>query len=230
MTKIQTPVQRDKNRVSSGVRSHRVSGRGMARVRAAAVIGAISICALGAVQASGATTGGGGVVVPDSVPFGYRTLRVGMTGPDVKILNGIVKSKTYSKGVTLTQNFKNPTAVAVKRFQGDHSLRRTGIVNSGTAKALTRTMKRGGASWYGPGMWGNQTACGQTLRPRTIGVAHKTLPCGTKVTFQYHGRAVIARVIDRGPYVKGRMWDLTAAAQKALNFDGVANIRYAIAK
>ncbi len=37
------------------------------------------------------------------------------------------------------------------------------------------------SSWYGPGLYGNTTACGQTLRPDTVGVAHKTLPCGTKV-------------------------------------------------
>ena len=61
-----------------------------------------------------------------------------------------------------------------------------------------------------------QTACGQTLRPTTIGVAHRNLPCGTMVKFVYEGQAVIAPVIDRGPYVKGRAWDLTAAASEAL--------------
>src|SRR6187431_909593 len=74
----------------------------------------------------------------------------------------------------------------------------------------------GGASWYGPGLWGNKTACGQTLRPRTMGVAHKTLPCGTTVKFVYHGRAAITEVIDRGPYVHGRAWDLTKAVSDAL--------------
>lgn len=87
----------------------------------------------------------------------------------------------------------------------------------------------GGASWYGPGLWGNSTACGQTLRPRTMGVAHKTLPCGTTVKFVYHGRAVITRVIDRGPYVHGRAWDFTKAVSDALGFEGVGRVRYAIA-
>jgi rare lipoprotein A len=86
-----------------------------------------------------------------------------------------------------------------------------------------------GASWYGPGLYGNKTACGQTLRASTIGVAHKTLPCGTMVKFAYEGRAVIAPVIDRGPFVKGRAWDLTAAASEALEFEGVGLLRYAIA-
>jgi rare lipoprotein A (peptidoglycan hydrolase) len=86
-----------------------------------------------------------------------------------------------------------------------------------------------GASWYGPGLWGNKTACGATLRPGTLGVAHKTLPCGTAVKFVYHGRALVTRVIDRGPYVKGRAFDLTQAASEALDFEGVGRLRYAVA-
>jgi rare lipoprotein A (peptidoglycan hydrolase) len=89
--------------------------------------------------------------------------------------------------------------------------------------------KRAGASWYGPGLYGNKTACGQTLRATTIGVAHRNLPCGTMVKFVYNGHAVVAPVIDRGPYVKGRAWDLTAAASEALEFEGVGMLRYAIA-
>ena len=90
-------------------------------------------------------------------------------------------------------------------------------------------MRTAGASWYGPGLWGNKTACGQTLRPSTLGVAHKSLPCGTTVKFVYHGKTLITQVIDRGPYVKGRAWDLTAAASEALDFEGVGQVRYAIA-
>jgi rare lipoprotein A len=86
-----------------------------------------------------------------------------------------------------------------------------------------------GASWYGPGLYGRHTACGQTLRATTIGVAHRNLPCGTMVKFVYHGNAVVAPVIDRGPYVKGRAWDLTAAASQALEFEGAGMLRYAVA-
>lgn len=89
--------------------------------------------------------------------------------------------------------------------------------------------KSAGASWYGPGLYGNKTACGQTLRATTIGVAHRNLPCGTMVKFVHHGHAVVAPVIDRGPYVKGRAWDLTAATSEALEFEGVGMVRYAIA-
>jgi len=87
-----------------------------------------------------------------------------------------------------------------------------------------------GASWYGgKTMWGRSTACGQVLRPSTIGVAHKRLPCGTPVKFVWHGHSIVAPVIDRGPYIRGRAWDLTAAAAEALDFEGVGRIQYAVA-
>jgi hypothetical protein len=67
-------------------------------------------------------------------------------------------------------------------------------------------------SWYGPGFYGNNGACGLVpggIQKDTVGVAHRTLPCGTKVTFRYNGRTVTTMVIDRGPYVQGRIWDMT---------------------
>ena len=67
-------------------------------------------------------------------------------------------------------------------------------------------------SWFGPGLYGNGTACGQTMTKTLVGVAHRTLPCGTLVTFRYQGRTVTVPVVDRGPYVAGRTWDLTKGA------------------
>jgi rare lipoprotein A len=79
------------------------------------------------------------------------------------------------------------------------------------------------ATWYGPGFWGRQTACGMPLRKGTLGVAHKKLPCGTQVTFAYNGRTVSTTVIDRGPYHKGVKWDLTKSAAKAIGFLSVGS-------
>jgi len=78
------------------------------------------------------------------------------------------------------------------------------------------------ASWYG--IYGGPLACGGSLGYSQLGVAHKTLPCGTKVTIRYRGRQVTVPVIDRGPYVGGREWDLTGATARALGFDGVGTI------
>jgi hypothetical protein len=77
------------------------------------------------------------------------------------------------------------------------------------------------ATQYGRGSYGSRTACGTTLRPGTIGVAHRTLPCGTVVEFYYRGVTVKAPVIDRGPYANGATWDLTDAAARALRFNGL---------
>jgi len=72
------------------------------------------------------------------------------------------------------------------------------------------------ASWYGPGFYGNRTACGQTYTPEIIGVAHRTLPCGTLVVLEYRGRVMTVPVIDRGPYIAGRTLDLSAATKIAI--------------
>lgn len=104
-----------------------------------------------------------------------------------------------------------------------------GTASPGGAFAFSSPMRSAGATWYGPGLYGNGTACGQTLRPGTIGVAHRTLPCGTTIKFAYHGHTLITRVIDRGPYTKGNDFDLTNGARLALGFEGVGRVRYAVA-
>ena len=72
------------------------------------------------------------------------------------------------------------------------------------------------ASWYGPGFYGNRTACGQIYTPEILGVAHKTLPCGTLLSLSYGSRVLTVPVIDRGPYVAGRTLDLSNATKLAL--------------
>jgi rare lipoprotein A len=83
------------------------------------------------------------------------------------------------------------------------------------------------ASWYGPGLYGNRLGCGGTLSAGRLGVAHKSLPCGTKVTLRHRGRVVRVPVIDRGPYVGGREFDLTAATAQKLHFGGHGPIQVA---
>lgn len=83
-------------------------------------------------------------------------------------------------------------------------------------------------SWYGPGFYGNGTACGQTYSSSIMGVAHKSLPCGTRVTFEYQGRQVTVPVIDRGPYVKGRTFDLSHGTCQALGHCFTGSINYKI--
>jgi rare lipoprotein A (peptidoglycan hydrolase) len=77
---------------------------------------------------------------------------------------------------------------------------------------------------YGLGL-----ACGGLLTPTMLGVAHKTAPCGTMINFSYGGRALRLAVIDRGPYIAGREWDLTGAAADALGFPGLGPITWSVA-
>ena len=100
---------------------------------------------------------------------------------------------------------------------------RTAAGSSDSAGKVT-VYRPAAASWYGPGLYGNGTACGGTLSPSTLGVAHKTMPCGTKLTLRYRGKSVKVRVIDRGPFSGSREFDLTAATKQRLGFPDTGTV------
>jgi rare lipoprotein A (peptidoglycan hydrolase) len=82
------------------------------------------------------------------------------------------------------------------------------------------------ATWFGPGFYGHRTACGQVLQPALIGVANRTLACGTLVEVRYVGRRITLPVVDRGPYGHlGAAWDLTGGAAKVLAISDSVRIR-----
>jgi rare lipoprotein A len=104
---------------------------------------------------------------------------------------------------------------------------RVGTVDGSTKRSLNggvTVYRRSAASWYGPGFYGNRTACGRTLGRGTVGVAHKSLPCGTRVALRYNGRVVVAPVIDRGPYSGNREYDLTAETKRRLGFGSTGTV------
>jgi rare lipoprotein A (peptidoglycan hydrolase) len=89
----------------------------------------------------------------------------------------------------------------------------------------TKVHTTGIATWFGPGFYGKQTACGQTLTPGVVGVANRTLPCGTLVKVSYAGHALTVPVLDRGPYSHiGADWDLTSGAAQALGITETVRI------
>lgn len=93
------------------------------------------------------------------------------------------------------------------------------------APAPVATPATGIATWYGPGLYGRRTACGQVLMPLVVGVANRTLPCGTLVKMTYGGRSLVVPVLDRGPYGHtGAEWDLTAGAAAALGVTETVHI------
>jgi rare lipoprotein A len=94
---------------------------------------------------------------------------------------------------------------------------------SGSSARRVTVYRPAPASWYGPGLYGNST-CGGTLTPSTLGVAHKTMPCGTKLTLRYGDRSVRVKVIDRGAFAGGREFDLTAATKNLLGFSSTGTV------
>jgi rare lipoprotein A len=82
------------------------------------------------------------------------------------------------------------------------------------------------ASWYGPVMYGNRTACGHRLTSGSTWVAHKSLPCGTRIVVCRRQRCRTSYVGDRGSYVRGRTLDLAAGLASALRFSGDELVRW----
>lgn len=85
-------------------------------------------------------------------------------------------------------------------------------------------------SWYGPNFYGKRTACGLELTKDLLGVAHRDLPCGTLVAFKWEDKQITVPVVDRGPYVDGRIFDLTGGACVALDHCFTGPINYRIEK
>ena len=84
------------------------------------------------------------------------------------------------------------------------------------------------ASVYG--YKGSRTASGEYARPGGLTAAHRTLPFGTmvRVTNRRNGRNVVVRINDRGPFIRGRVIDVTPTAAKALGFNGLAPVTLAV--
>jgi rare lipoprotein A len=86
------------------------------------------------------------------------------------------------------------------------------------------------AAPYGPTASHRRTACGKPFLKTTEGVAHPVLPCGVRVYIRFHGREVLTQVVDRGPNVPGRDFDLTKALADRLDLHGTQTIQWRFAK
>jgi hypothetical protein len=150
-------------------------------------------------------------------PAGRRRIKVVVRGAD----RAVIKTTTKHHG---------GFAVSYRpKHSGSHRIRVYAGRNAAAGSDVSRRIRVTGlrpthASYYGPGLYGNGMACGGTLYRHTRGVAHKTLPCGTRVTIRYGRKTVVARVVDRGPYVAGREFDLTEATRDDLGFGGVGTV------
>jgi hypothetical protein len=134
---------------------------------------------------------------------GWRTLAHTLTDRQGRYRLRYVPRQTKSEPVRL-------------RFAGD-----TEDIGSHRRLGRLNVYRLAQVSWYGGG---GKLACGGELTSTTMGVANKTLPCGTLVTLRYDGRTVRVPVLDRGPYVAGREFDLTQATKQALGFGDLGEV------
>ena len=183
----------------------------------------------------------GGVTAPVAAPPSPFALSGGgnaLLGKKVRF-RGAVEERLAGRGVVV-QYLDPATAAWTKQaratvkpdgtFVARWRARRTGqfqlraIVRGEASSAavspeLSLTVYRGAvATWYGPGFYGNTTACGMELTPELVGVAHRSLPCGTNVAVRYGSRTLVLPVVDRGPFGSEARWDLTEAAAQQLGF------------
>lgn len=105
----------------------------------------------------------------------------------------------------------------------------TGCVGAGAMTAVPGATATGEASYYADKFIGRSTSSGERYDPRAMTAAHRTLPFGTKVrvTRLSDGRSVVVRINDRGPFVRGRIIDLSHAAAGRLGIlqEGVATVQ-----
>ena len=161
---------------------------------------------------------GNGLAVHGKVrPLGRHRVKVVFRGREAAV-RGVT---TKADGTFALRWAPERTGSYAVRAYGVHSRR---IRASHSVQRRVTAYRFAHASYYGPGLYGNGVACGGTLLPGTMGVAHKTLPCGTKVKLRYRGRTVTVPVIDRGPYVPGRDYDLTEAVKERLGFPGIGTV------
>jgi len=208
---------------------------------------ACALLALAPTAACAQTTVSGGVAAPEMVPPAQAvsassggltvTAMPDQTLGEVARFSGKAPANRLvrlQRQDSKTQRWKNvararadATGAYTARWRPNHigptALR--AILHTTAAPLRITVYKPTVATWYGPGFFGNQTACGQVLSPDIQGVAHRSLPCGTQVAFTYNGRSIVVPVIDRGPYgVAGADWDLTQATAAALGISATATL------
>ena len=208
-----------------------------------AALAAVAPATAGA-QAPGAPTGG--AAAPQSAPSPFALSGGGnaLLGRRVRF-RGAVAARLA--GRTVIVEYLDPATAAwtrqarttvrpdgtflarwLARHPGRFQLRARVVSEASSASVspeLPLTVYRGAvATWYGPGFYGNTTACGIELTPELVGVAHRNLPCGTNVAVRYGSRTLVVPVVDRGPFGSEARWDLTAAAAQQLGFTSTDRI------
>jgi rare lipoprotein A (peptidoglycan hydrolase) len=145
---------------------------------------------------------------------GLLAALLGLTGP---LAMPAARALAETGGSTTTGSTAGNTSGSATSGSATTGGSTSGGSTSGGAAPAPDSPSKTVATWYGPGFYGHTTACGQKLTPKLVGLASRTLPCGTLVRISYGGHLLTAPVLDRGPYGhSGAMWDLTSGAARAL--------------
>ena len=157
----------------------------------------------------------------------------------MKITKFVYLSTVFSLGIsTLSVTFFPQLSVASTHSRRNHLQKKVATpvsgnvrntLNSTTNQFQIAQLYSGRASWYGPKFHGRRTANGEIFDSNAFTAAHPSLPFGTKVrvTNLRNGLSVIVRINDRGPFVKGRIIDVSAAAARVLGMvnSGTASVQ-----
>lgn len=204
----------------------------------AAPLAALALAPAAAAQSTGGLEAATSALDVRPAALAERTLRIaGDVGPgDAGRTVRVDRQRVDGEWETVATAVADANGAFVARWvtgePGRYALRATVERDPATAQAAAAdelfarvsVFAPATASWYGPGFFGRQTACGTRLTRRTLGVAHRTLPCGTRVELFHRGRTVVVPVIDRGPFVAGRQWDLTQAAAEAIRLRATSRV------
>lgn len=165
----------------------------------------------------------------------------------ITIMIGIVgiifsSTATFAEVKKEKQVKKDKTTQVVKKKAKVNKKKKKPIVKRRYSKSQTAvkstpskySAQRGVASWYGPGFHGRLTASGQRFNQNALTAAHRTLPFGTKVrvTNAKSGKSVVVTINDRGPFIRGRVLDLSKGAFSSIasTSSGVVNVKYEVLK
>lgn len=205
---------------------HRIRSR-RKRIAALALIPFTAIAASHAIAASPATTGvelklsdqdvlaRGKVKLMGTVaPGGAHTVEIDVNGERVKELRSDAEGRFHGRW--------SPGTPGVYKLEA--IVKGVGVAPVSSGHKRLNAYRAVQASYYGPGLYGNHVACGGVLTPNKLGVANKTLPCGTRVTLRHGTKSLTVPVIDRGPYAGNRVYDLTAATKNRLGFGSTGTV------
>lgn len=201
------------------------------------VVGLLALATLGLLEGAAFAARGPRItslkITPDHIVEGQLVTVTGTLSRDVRADEIIIQEWRDARWWTVRRaevRARSFAAAFVPKESGSGVVR--GLIPGSRGRgqwiSVLTVFREAEATWYGPGFYGNSTACGQTYSDTILGVAHRTLPCGTNVSLFFGGVVLTVPVIDRGPYSSAD-WDLSAETARRLGFTGRQNLGVLIA-